>query len=270
MTPYQFKNGDPDRGIYGFPYWSGRNIAKVRDQVSCRNFIFYEIDYSMTNRGVQYTVNVPGIWKLLNRIYKKGKPDVVAHLNVLYRSIEDFDLMRYPTIDVILTPQLEKGLMRVEDAIKKGIQVSRDGQSRRRQRRGQKDLKPVLIRKTMVEYCEEFGVKYYDVGFTGKEYGSAKNWLNYCKSVGLDPRTVLFEVCKFWRSFSKGAMVDDKGKQIVLPDTVSFWKYYQYRREIGSWIEVNRDRKVESKSKWAKAGEEFEKRKLQKKKGTKG
>jgi len=256
----QFRDGDRKHGIAGFPDWRPRNIRQVRDQVKRRNFIFYEIDYSNPNRAVEYTINVPGVWTLLRRMFIDIKDsDVQNYLAVLERSVHDFGEAGYERGDfeVITDKNLEKGIMKIEDAIKTGEKISAKGKLYKSRRRSQKELRPFMIRRLMTEYCEEVGVKYAEPGWTGKEAKSAVNWLNYCKGAGHDPREILFEVCKFWKSFRSGAILRDNRTQIVLKDTVSFWQFYQYRREIGAWIKANRDRVTESQSEWAAIGEEF-------------
>jgi hypothetical protein len=272
LRSYDFENGLPSTGLPGFPHWTRGHRAKIRDQVKGRGFVFYDINYSEPERGVIYTINVPGIWRLLNRVYyQEESKHVTVYLDILKRSLEHFRLAGYDEeyFQIELNPKLEKGIMMIEEAVKRGMEVSRVGREKRKLRDKKRDLKPGMVRRLMVEYCAEFEIPYYDIGFTGRELRSAKNWLKYCREVGHDPREVLYEVCKFWRSFSKGAMIDDKGKQIVLPDTVSFWKYYQYRREIGSWIEANREHAGESDDKWDRIADEYE-RKQKKKKGSKG
>jgi hypothetical protein len=268
VSARQFLTGDLEHGICGLVGWTGKNVSRVRGELKKKGLIFYSIDYSEPQRPIQYTINVPGIWLTLRRVYAHVQnSDTQNCLRILHRSVHHFTELGYrEVVNIKLDPKLEKGIMRIEDAIKEGVDLSKSGLSRRKEKRDKKEVTAPMVPMLLREYCAELGVPYHELGWTNKEWRSAKNWLKYCKNGGYDPRKVLYDVCSFWKSFRTGIMVNDEGRQIVLPETVSFWKYYQYRREIGAWIEANRDRSIERKTKWQKVGEQFRKEKEMQKK----
>ena len=92
----------------------------------------------------------------------------------------------------------------------------------------------------MKQYCTEFNVTFHDT-WGAREMGSARQWLNQCLKNNQEAKQILWDVCQFWSFFKRGSLFNDQGKEIVLPDTVSFSKFYIYRREICSWLAVHKN-----------------------------
>ena len=153
--------------------------------------------------------------------------------------------MDLETIKLLLEKQRKnkarkKGGKIMDEQLTRGRTKSRDASGKSRAIRQDEELSVRGILNQMQEYCDELGVRLNDF-WTEKEYGCARNWLAYCKRDRLDPRKILYEVCKFWPRFKRGALINEDGTRILLPDAVSFSKYFAFRRQIGSWIEINRD-----------------------------
>ena len=129
----------------------------------------------------------------------------------------------------------------MDEKLPRGLTKSREASAKWKAIRQEEELSVRGIIDQMQEYCDELDVRFHDV-WTAKEFGCARNWLSYCRKAQVDPRKRLYEVCRFWPYFKRGALFRDTGKRIVLPDTVSFSKYFCYRREIESWIIINRDK----------------------------
>jgi hypothetical protein len=244
----QFQTGDDTHGILGFPEWGLRNIELIRNRVKDRGFIFYEIDYSNPNRAVEYTVNVPALWEILHAKYCQFEGHR-EYLDILRRSLTDFKVAGYTDFRVQIHPEAEKALMKSREAIQVGVKQSEAGMQGKVERSKRKPPTPNTIQRIIRDYCKEFDLKYFEPAWTGKERQSVRTWAKYCKEQDQDPYEVLYEVCKYWSLF-RLKITNDEGKLIRLPVAVSFWKFFQYRRQIGAWLATEKESAVESVGRW--------------------
>jgi hypothetical protein len=78
--------------------------------------------------------------------------------------------------------------------------------------------------------CDGIGKDFCDV-WSMKDKAIAQNWLKLCKREGIDPKDLLKKVCMEWVG-ALNDLFDDYGRRIVLPSTVSFTKFIQFRKYI--------------------------------------
>jgi hypothetical protein len=219
----------------GFPHWHPREIQKRRRQLKALNLIHYTYDPNNRGSPVEYIVNVGGIGLLLREVFSLGN-----WRGKDWRRLED-TLLSYD----YTAEEFGEIDMEIDEAIKTGFSQSKKGMERRKAKKMVRLMRPADIRPWMMDCCDEYEVKYRDEGWgeddkTGnkKVWGSAKNFLTYCKRSDVDPRELLRNVCRWW-GFFQTTMKREDNKEIHLPPTVSFWKFFQYRWEIESWLDTN-------------------------------
>lgn len=209
---------------------SSRTLERVRERLVAANVI----EATWIRKGFvimgMYRLNVPGMLRALLRV--GAAPEALSVLAIKVEKAWKRENYKGGEVKMGKT---------ISEQYEKALAKNKQAREKRSAKKKSKDLSVIWILDEMKEYCKELGIHLHDV-WTAKDYGCAKNWLGYCARDGRDPRKVLYEVCKLWPYFKRGALFNDTGKGITLPDTVSFSKYFIYRREIGSWIEANRDR----------------------------
>lgn len=120
----------------------------------------------------------------------------------------------------------------LEEQLEAAFELSK---SRREKLLTKTELTVQDIQPVMRLYCDETGITYYDV-WTKRDFGSAKNWLRYCKENGIRPRRQLRNVVWNWMRFRQGQLHNDDGKMIMLRETVGFTEYFKWRKQIDAWL----------------------------------
>jgi len=144
-----------------------------------------------------------------------------------------------------LVADFENGLEKCKE-----IEELRKSYNEGKKKQATKCMTAKTLRQKMVELCNEYEVTYYDSGFTKRDFGSAKTFINHCAKLNKNPVEELRLAIRLWSHFRLDLRADDD-KSIMLPETVSFRKFFQYRNEIGSWIAVNKDRADEMAERFA-------------------
>jgi len=219
----------------GFAHWEKREIRRYRRQLKDKNLIHYIYDSNHSGASVDYIVNVGGIGLLMRKIFNISNwPERDGG----WRAFEDVLLSYEYQVKEYGEVEMDK---EIKEKMKAGFAQSANAMKRKKMKRAENDLQHNWIRPFMVDCCEEYDMKYLDEGFKQRDIGSARNFLKYCNATNQEPRDILREVCRWWGYFQT-VLVNDKGKEIHLTATVSFRQFFQYRTEIQSWLEVNRQR----------------------------
>lgn len=232
---------DPGLMLFGMPGVRSTIWRRIQAVVKS-NLIFSELLPASPRapKTHHYVVNMPGILKFLldtYALYEKRVAPNSSRLQVgslLEKSKRHFRQEGWPMVSLERKPTISEGM---ED----GLRRSEQARKRQRARRDRSPkFKSVWIQSFMKECCEEAGVAFVDV-WRDREAGSATYWVEQCELEGKDPRALLRLVCEHWIYFQKVLHHEESGNPIHLPDTVSFSKYFIYRREIESWIALNKE-----------------------------
>jgi len=190
-------------------------------------------------------INIPGFLSFLKAqlstySHKIDTRDMYLRLGSLFEKVKVYFKGRgWPLMSLTTQPK-------ITTLMSEGLEKSRVARARKQAKRNQAgQFKAAWIQSQMREYCEEVGADFSDT-WRGKEFGSARYWLDQCELQGKDPKAILYDVCLHWVRFRSDLTHEESGKPIRLPETVSFSKYFIYRREIESWLAVNRDAPVKS------------------------
>lgn len=194
------------------------------------------IDYDRDHSRYHIVLNAPGMLEQLQHLaVSKSASACIASL-------------------VLKTKKyfMEKGwrsdmAYKLDDVERIAGKKSEEAKLRRKKKREGKELKVQWIYGAMMDYAAECEVPFSDT-WTKKTYGQARNWLDYCKVMGQNPREVLYDIVNFWPEISESL----KPKNIYIGGAAGFEMYYKYRRQIDEQLAVNRemwenDRKSTSK-----------------------
>lgn len=209
------------------PLLLGRtSVYNARKSLDSRNMIMWDTKCQV------YAVNTPGLIKIFGTMWPNESSEWAV---MLRHAEEEFD---YEMDDIILG---EKTMADLNEMHAFGVEKSKAGRERYKARKAAKGFNANMIVPLMAEYCEEFNETFHDE-WTGKDRGCAKNWIKYCKESDKDPKEVLHDICRLWHRFRVGLKRDD-GVDIVLPETVSFSRFFNHHKLIGSWIELHKEDK---------------------------
>ena len=241
-----FRRGIPGAGVMGVGY----KLSSIRNiRVELRELGLINYGASPGHNKSEYLINVPGIWREIKPYVDLSKPGEICRMG---RALDNSasHLRDHHLYD----PDIEvKGwgnrMKNIDDMIQEGREKSEDGLARRRKKQMSRPFRANIVGHYMRECCEELDRTYVE-DWTGKSLRSAKNFIVYCeRDMEKDPRKVLREVCEFWSDF-KATMRDDHGNLIVLPDTISFWKFFQYRSQILNWLETEKKSVLEARGRF--------------------
>jgi hypothetical protein len=129
--------------------------------------------------------------------------------------------------------------VKLEDAVQAG-KIKGDAAKRRRSSRMSLEsvmaFKPTWVLPIMKGFCDDYGQK-MNLHWTGKDWGSARNFIDYCLSANEDPRELLRQIVQSWPRFFEGAIMSVKtGRPIRFSKSVDFGQFFQYRTEVLDWL----------------------------------
>jgi len=228
-------------------FWRGA-LGHACFGVRCHRASLWRARDALVSRGILWIkddvvrLNAVGLVNIVIRILESGvdllDEDPSPVLKTL-RSIEEklAALWRRRSWDLIPVKVREEQMGLIEDEVMEARKRSKEAKDKNLKKREEREMKVAWIRGLMQEYCNEYGNVFLD-SWTAKDYGSAKNWLDYCKKEGVRPADVLRDVCRLWQEFA-GRLKNERGERIQLSENVSFTKFFKYRREIADWIVMN-------------------------------
>lgn len=225
-------------GVTSSPFrgtWlSRRSIFRIRDSLVARNLIeFIPVQTGLVRLGI-YRLNIPCILDKI--LLQPMDADTEVLLAIRRKVVAFWGMAGYSMREAAMSTDMQS-------KIAKGLAKNLESAQRRKTKkkaRSSDDATIWNLLDDMKQYCTEANITFHDT-WGAREMGSARQWLNQCLKNNQDAKKILWDVCQFWSFFKRGSLFNDQGKEIVLPDTVSFSKFYIYRREICSWLAVHKD-----------------------------
>lgn len=238
LSTGSFLNTSIQAGFIGLGY-DRSTVYRARCSLRKRNVVLWKSTSDVRER-IEHLLNMPEIVRVL--VGLAGRDGTIQQLEVSRRKIlDDYDgIDWYGPVDILLN---EAVIMRMEEAMKNGVEKSEKAKRRRIDKRDSKTAKDAsvgLVMALMREYCNDYGVPFYDE-WTSRDKGSVRNWLKYCQDGGVDFKEILKDTCRLWPKFRAGVLTGPNGNSVVLPHAVSFLYFFKYRREVGAWIMAHKD-----------------------------
>jgi hypothetical protein len=231
-------------------------LYRARCSLQDASVVFFERTGNLPTDPLNSIINAPGITNGFLQLaslfidYDYHAESLVGELGTMKGKLDlHWEKNGWPVAEVSMVKEKQESLI---DAVEKGKEKALNARERRKKRRetaSLSEMRPGWITEYMKEYCEDVGAAYAELLTTEKERarirGSAKNFLTYCKKDGVDPKELLYNVCKHWNRFRSGALEREDGTTILLPRSVSFEQFFIYRKHILDWLAIHKDDPIE-------------------------
>lgn len=128
--------------------------------------------------------------------------------------------------------------MRLEDTTKIGREKNRQSRKRRAIRKLRSDeISTSGLKVVISSLCEEYGVPFNSL-WRGKEWGCARNFIDYCVSAGKKPQKVLMQAIARWPRIKEGAVAHPAtGRPIRVSKSFDFEQFFKFMAPILDWVE---------------------------------
>lgn len=126
--------------------------------------------------------------------------------------------------------------VKLEESIRAGKEKNERSKRKRIAKQSAILFRPSWVLPTMKDFCDEYGQK-MNLHWTGKDWGSARNFVEYCLRANEDPRELLRQIVQSWPRLFEGAIISVKtGRPIRFSKSVDFGQFFQFRQEVLDWM----------------------------------
>jgi len=193
--------------------------------------------------GKAVRMNVPGMLCALARTGLGESRYWSDNLRAAHRkSTEDFRRKEWPCEEVVMNGDVKTT---IEEKLRDSLEQSSEAKQKKKARvlhMRSEQITPNQLLGLIEEYAREYGVSYGESTAPGILGGMLKTFLKVCAREGRDPRAWMLMVVKHWTTFHQRVETEVEGKKLVLPQVMSFAKYFRWRNEIDAYLLEEGDR----------------------------
>lgn len=213
--------------------WSRDMLKKYRLRLSKRGLILYTYD----GKSHWYSINIPSMWEVSQVLFAGAGVVQWDRYVQFFTNIEnEFRSLGIP--HNVKVTVVRKRFDEIQNAIQSGVLQSDDAAERKAKKMESKDPRRWSskdVQHIIKRYCEEHDVPCNDRGFTGKDAGSAKNFVKYCLEAELDPKQILYDAIRCYDEYRIDLKLPN-GAPLTLPMAFDFQEFFRYRAQIMDYL----------------------------------